>query len=210
VVAGLTLAIGIGANSALFTVLYRAVLRTLPVAQPARLVHVVTDRGPDGVNHNLSYAWFDALRTRSSVFAGVAGHSPLAVALAGPSGAERVEAAVVSHGFFTMMGTPMARGRDFLAEEDVVGGPAAVVLGHTLWQRRFAGGSGALGSQVTINGQPFTVVGVAAPAFNGLVAGRLEELWVPIGAMDRLTDVREMLTSPTTSWLDVFARLAPG
>jgi predicted permease len=209
-VAALTLAIGIGANSALFTVLYRAVLRTLPVAEPARLVHVVNDRGPDGVNYNLSYDFFNVLRTRSSAFAAVAGHSPLAVAVGLPSGAERVEAAVVSHGFFTMLGTPMTRGRDFLAEEDVVGGPAVVVLGHALWQGRFGGANDVLGTQVTVNGQPFTVVGVAAPSFHGLVAGRSEEMWVPIGAMVRLTDIGRMLTSSDVSWLDVFARLAPG
>ena len=209
-VAALTLAIGIGANSALFTVLYRAVLRTLPVTEPARLVHVVSDRGRDGVNYNLTYAFFNALRTRSPAFAAVAGHSPLAVAVGLPSGAERVEAAVVSRGFFTMLGTPMTLGRDFLAEEEVVGGPAVVVLGHALWQGRFGGTNDVLGSQVTVNGQPFTVVGVASPSFHGLVAGRAEEMWVPIGSMARLTAIGAMLTSADVSWLDVFARLAPG
>ncbi len=205
-----TLAVGLGANTAVFSVLYRAVLRTLPVRDAGHLVHVVTDRGPDGVNYNLSYPRFEALRTGGDAFSGVAAHTSLALALGSPEGARRVEGAAVSRGFFAVIGAPLARGRDFLPEEDTRGGPAAVVLSYPLWQQAFGGRDDVVGDRVTLNGQPFTVVGVAAPSFTGLIAGRAQQLWIPLGALTRVGSLGEYLTAPTASWLDVFARLAPG
>ncbi len=204
----LTLALGIGATSAIFTVLHRAVLRALPVAEPGRLVHVVTDRGPDGINYNLSYPAFDALRRRATVFTVVAAHTPIAVAVGLPEGAERVEGAAVSRGFFAAIGAPIAQGRDFLAEEDAVGGPPSVVLGQALWRRRFASRPDILGSAITLNGTPFTVVGIAPRGFTGPVTGRAEELFVPLGSIGRVAWYGDLTTNPRASWLDVFARLA--
>ncbi len=205
-----TLALGIGANSALFTVLQRALLARLPVDEPDRLVQVVTDRGPDGINHNLSLPKAQALREGIAAFSGVAAHSAERLAAGFERGAEQVEGAVVSRGFFATFGVRLALGREFVAEEDTRGGPAVVVLSHALWRSRFGGREDVLGQTLTLNGQPFTIVGVAAAPFRGPVAGRSEALWIPVASVGRVSDADFELSSPNASWLDVFARLAPG
>jgi hypothetical protein len=212
----LTLGLGIGATAAVFGVLDRTVLRPLPVTAPDRLVHVVLQRpGPSGspadvsINDNLSYPSFVDLQTRTSAFDGVIAHVQAQLAMEAGGQTERIDAAGISAGFFTTLGAPLALGRDIRQDEDRPGAPlSVVVLGHALWQRSFAGDRAILGRAVTLDGKPYTVIGVASPAFTGITRGALTDAYVPLSTITSAGD--NAFGRRTVSWLDVFARLAPG
>jgi predicted permease len=205
-----TLALGIGANTAIFTALDRLILRPLPVEHPDELVLVVTERGPGQRNYNLSYAAFSDLRDFGSAFAGVLAHSGAPVTFTTGARAERIEGGAVSAGFFAALQLPLALGRDFTADEDRPGAPSdVVVLSHGFWRRRFNADSGVVGRPIDLNGRPFTVVGVAAHGFGGLIRGMEEQVWIPVTLAGR-TIGPDFATRRTLSWLNVVARLAPG
>jgi putative ABC transport system permease protein len=212
----LTLGLGIGATAAVFGVLDRTIFRPLPVAAPDRLVHVVLERpGPSespgdvNINSNLSYPSFVDLQTRTTAFAAVVAHVEAQLAMEAGGQTERIDAAGVSAGFFTTLGASLALGRDIREDEDRPGAPVAVVvLGHALWQRSFAGDPAILGRAVTLDGKPYTVIGVASPAFAGITRGAVTDAYVPLATITSAGD--NAFGRRTLSWLDVFARLAPG
>jgi putative ABC transport system permease protein len=211
-----TLALGIGATTAVFGVLDRAVLRPLPVSDPDRLVHIVIARpgssgapGDININANLSYPGYKDLEERTNVFAGVMAHVPAQLALGAGGQTQRIDAAGVSGGFFTTLGLPLELGRDILPREDQAGAPqSVVVLGHALWQRQFGADRAILGSSITLNGHPHTVIGVASAQFAGLTRGGVTEAWVPVTTITSAG--QDAFTRRTVSWLDVFARLGAG
>ena len=151
----LTLALGIGASTAVFGVLDRAVLRPLPVTEPDRIVHVVIQRAdPSGdpsagsINANLSYPGYRDLEERTTVFGAVIAHVEAPLALESGGQTERIEAAGVSAGFFTALGVPLALGRDIMPEEDRPGAPQrVVVLGYTPVATTLRGRSGHPGAR---------------------------------------------------------------
>ncbi len=203
-----TLALGIGATTAIFTVLDRALIRRLPVEDPGRLVHVVTERD-GGTNYNLSYPAFADLLTERA-FAGVAAHSAAILTLAVGDGVERVEGAAVSHGFFAALGVRLLAGREFTADEDRPGAAQdVVVLSHALWRRRFPGDPATVGATIRLNDRPFTVVGITAPAYTGLMRGAVEEAWIPLSLAGAFY-APDFAERRGMSWLNVLARLAPG
>ena len=211
-----TLGLGIGATVAVFGVLDRAVLRSLPVAEPDRLVHIVIARpgssgapGDVNINSNLSYPGYKDLQERTTIFAGVIAHVPAQLALGAGGQTQRIDAAGVSGGFFTVLGLPLELGRDILPQEDQAGAPQpVVVLGHALWQRQFGGDHTILGRSITLNGHPYTVVGVAPAKFAGLTRGGITDAWVPITTISSAGP--DAFTRRTLSWLDVFGRLGAG
>ena len=205
----ITLALGIGANTAIFTALDRLILRSLPVPHPEQLQLIVTDRGPGGINYNLSYPAFADLRERASMFAGVLAHSPAPVTLTSATNPERVEAGAVSAGYFTTLDVPLALGRDIRADEDRPGAASdVVVLSHDFWRRRLNGNRAIVGQTIGLNGRPFTVIGVAPAGFTGLTRGLDERLWIPLALAGR-TIAPDFATRRGMSWLNVMGRLAP-
>ncbi|HEX9755566.1 MAG TPA: ABC transporter permease [Gemmatimonadales bacterium] len=210
-VATLTLAVGIGANTAIFGMLDRLLLRGMPVEAPERLVRVVTDRGEDGINHNLSYRTYTDLRAQRSAFAGVLASTSIQLGMGGSDGSTRVVGEAVSGDYFDVLGIRPAAGRWFSPDEDRVGTPeAVVVLSHSFWTRGFDTDPGIVGRTIRLNDRPFTVVGVAPEGFTGLTRGASADLWIPLPASALVTDLGEYITRETTTWLDVLARLAPG
>jgi predicted permease len=204
----ITLALGIGANTAIFTALDRLILRPLPVEQPDQLVKIVTER-PGGLNHNLSYPAFADVRDLT-VFAGVLAYSKTPITLTSPTSAERLEGGAVSAGFFTALRLPLALGRDISADEDRPGAPSdVVVLSHGLWRSRFHADPDMVGRTIGLNGRPFTVVGVAPAGFGGLIRGVEDQVWIPVTVAGR-TVAPDFATRRRLSWLDVLGRLAPG
>jgi len=213
----LTLALGIGANTAIFSLLDQAILRALPVKEPGRLV-IVNDaeytRGwstSDNSEMVYSYPHYKEVRDQIPVFNGVIAraHVPLSVATGGV--AERAGGDVVSGNFFAVLGVGPALGRVLTPEDDGVPGASPVaVLSYGYWQSRFGGDPGILDRKVSLNAYPFTVVGVAAPGFSGLLKGQNVDVFVPIAMKRELTPEWNGLVERDIMWLNIFAHLRPG
>ncbi len=175
-----TLALGLGVNTTVFTVVNALLLRPLPaIPDPQELVAVFTreERAP-GVS---SYADFVDLRRESSTFAGLAAYKHLGLDLTAGERSDRLSGALVSADYFTALGLTPAAGRFFVAGEDQPeGGAAVAVLSHGLWRDRFGADPGAVGRSVTLNGRDFEVVGVAPEGFRGVVWSTRPEVFVPI------------------------------
>ncbi len=207
-----TLALGLGAAIAVFAVLDGVILRRLPVNDPGALVHLARafpqQSGGEQISWNYSYPGYTDLRD-AGIFSGVIAHTPVILAIGDGSAVERVEGAAVSAGFFSTLGASLALGRDILPDEDRPGASQPVViLSDDLWRRRFGADAGLLGRVASINGRPFTVIGVAAPEFTGIHRGLRQQAWIPVTGSTDAGD--NAFGRRTVSWLDVLARLKPG
>ena len=176
-VAVVTLALGIGASTVIFTVVDAALLRGLPYKQPDRLYHL-WERTPkqDFSKREFSYPDYQDYQ-QNTVFEGLAAYTGGGAILSGSGEPERIGAPRVSANFFNVLGVDPLIGRTFQAGEDVPNGPRVTVLTYGLWQRRFGGNPGAIGQAVTINGDSYTVVGVLPADFQ--FALRNADLWIP-------------------------------
>src|SRR5262245_34230729 len=164
-VAILTLALGLGLNAAVFTVVDAALVRSVPYAEPERLVHLwqVQDNAE---RRKFSFAW-ETLRElqASGLFASVAGYQAAPVTWTGRADPEELPALLVSANFLDVLGVRPALGRGFLPGEDQAGGPRAVVLTDAFWRTRLGGNPGVLGTTLSLAGEPTTVVGILPPGF---------------------------------------------
>ncbi|HEX4494596.1 MAG TPA: ABC transporter permease [Thermoanaerobaculia bacterium] len=210
-----SLALGIGANTLIFTFLNSLFLKSLPVAAPDRLVALYAKDLEKQDLVSLSYPDFlDLRREAGGVFSGLAAYRNVSLVLSGSGDPAQLPGVVVSAGYFDVLGVRPARGRFFLPDEDGTSGAhPVVVLSHALWQSRFGSDPGIVGRTVRLNNQGLTVVGIAPSEFKGLsILDRPPEVWVP-AAMHR-----DLLKGPQALWIDkrgtfVFsgvARLAPG
>jgi predicted permease len=220
----LTLALGIGANSAIFAVINAVMLRTLPVANPEELA-LLTDPGASATNVEttengerrlLSYPEFKRLCAGNSVFSGMfaAMSSPSILDVSESGGAaEKAKARVqlVSGEFFNVLGVKPAIGRAFTAEEDKSPGANPVaVLSFGFWERGAAGDRGVVGKTLRIGGGLFRVIGVTPPGFRGMLVGNDIDVWLPITMQAQALPGRDYLTPRDTLWLQVMGRVAPG
>jgi predicted permease len=216
----LSLALGIGANTAIFSLLDQVVLRSLPVADPERLValHGIYS-GPGesssswGTNSEsvFPYPFYRALRDRDPAFSGMLACAFTSVSIAWRSDTQVGQAEMVSGNYFTTLGVPTVLGRPIVPDDD--GSPGAhpvAVLSHPYWATRFGGDPAILNRTIAINGQPFVVVGVASANFNGLVQGDSPNVFVPIAMQHAIAPAMTPMEDPTFSWLTFFARLKPG
>ncbi len=195
-----TLALGIGANTAIFSVVKGVLLDPMPYRDPARLVELYEKRPQQGrVRNVVSPPDFADWKKQNTVFEDMAALSGAAYNLTGQNGAELILATNVSASFFHLLGVQPQLGRDFLTEEETTGKDRVVILNHGLWQRRFGGDPGIIGQKIILSGAPFTVVGVL-PDINNLIRTK-SELWTPL-VLPRVPRGYHML--------DVIARLKPG
>lgn len=204
------LGLGLGANTAIFSVVNAAMLAALPFEGADRLVVVngTLDR-PDGPQvRRMSYPDFRDWRESSRSFEGLAAMSGISVNLVGEGDSERVAAEVVTREYFDVLAVEPALGRVFVPEEDArLDEHPVAVLGHGLWIRRFGGSAAALGADVELGGRRFTVIGVMPEGFAGIGLGA--ELWVPM-AMVSLVRSTGVLESRSDRWLVAVGRLADG
>jgi predicted permease len=214
-VAVLTLALGIGVNTAIFSGVSAFVLRPLPgVDDPDRLVMLFeTSKDGHGGFNDFSYPDYLDYRAQSDSFDGVAVFDMVQAALGGDG--EQTDVAwgqMVTGNFFDVMKVRMQLGRGFLPEEDATPGThPVVVLSHDLWRTRFGGDRSIVGKAVQFNGHPFTVIGVAAPEFAGAKWALGMKFWVPLMMKQQVAGgTNNWMTARGDHWLELMARLKPG
>lgn len=203
-----TLALGIGATTATFSLLDAALLRPLPFERADRLVFLWGVAGPERRQRGASPPEVADWGTLNHTLTGVSVYDPISLNLRIESGADRLNAERVNPQYFSLLGVEAQLGRTFTAEEDRVADafPVAVVS-HRLWLTRFAGDAGLVGRTVTINDRPFTVVGIMPEGFSGL--SFQADLWIPL-AMLSVDSPASLLTSRNTRWLPALGRLKDG
>ena len=194
-VAVLTLALGIGANTAIFTVVHSVLVRPLPYKDADRLALVRESLPKLGWNMmSVSPAEFLDYQEGNEVFSEIAGFTDESLNLTGQGDPLRVQAARVSAGLFSLLGVQPAQGRGFLQEEDQVGNNNVIILSHGLWQSHFGSDTAVINRVVRLDDKPFTVVGVMPPGFqfpyNGGSFARAPELWVPLALTDQEKKIR--------------------
>jgi predicted permease len=205
----LSLALAIGANTAMFTLIDAVLLKALPVREPARLVQLEQIRNGQGFNF-FSWPIVEGFRSRASGFSDIFAWSVRRMNGDLSGGVEPIACMFVTGNYHRALGVPAAAGRTLLPEDDREGAPAVAVLGYAAWQARFARDPGILGRSLTIEGVPVTVVGVLPPWFLGTEVGRSPDVVVAISMQPQLMRDRPMLTRVDAQWLRVMARLEPG
>jgi predicted permease len=190
-IAVLTLALGIGANCAIFTIINAIFLARLPVRDPARLVTIFTtdqrNRGPQNAFLPVSYPNASDIRQRAQSFSGVTIYQNTGVSMTINGKPQQFNADLVTGNFFDVLGVRAALGRTFLPQEDAEAGAGPViVLNYGFWQRNFASDRGVIGRSVLLNGQGFTIVGVAQRGFKGPAVLGGPDMWIPISMHDQV------------------------
>lgn len=212
-VAILSLALGIGANTAMFSLVNAVLLRGLPVSDGESLVEVYTSDSDGYPYATSSHADYLDLRAGPDVFSGVVGFRGFVARTSAGDASDLVFGELVSWDYFDVLGAPLALGRGFLPEEDAAPGTHAVtILGYRTWKGRFAGDPGILGRAVQLNGRPYTVVGVAHEAFTGSLPVMVTSFYVPLMMTDVVmgADSGGQLERRSSRSMFVRARLAPG
>lgn len=213
-----TFALGIGANTAVFSLFDQVLLRSMPTKDPGRLVIIDTPGPNSGLfesNKNfprpISYPMFKDFRDKTDVFDGVLAYMPTNVFLGVDSNTERVQANLVSGSFFEVLGLQPAKGRLLSSADDVtVGAHPVVVISHSYWQRRFGSDPNIVGKAVRINAASMEIVGVAPPNFRGLEVGQEPLVYVPLTMKRVVTPTWDELESRRAMFLTPMARLKPG
>jgi predicted permease len=218
VVAVLTLALGLGANTAIFSLTDQILLRLLPVENPKELV-VLRSPGPkqgrvwsdgDGASP-FSYPLYKEVRDNNNVFSGVLARFAVSLSVAGEGQTERANGELVSGNYFEVLGVRPAMGRVFTQEDDQVAGAGQViVLSYGYWTRHFGADSGILNKTLIVNGTGMTVVGVARAGFTGVQVGQTPDIFIPITMKAQMTPNWDGLNDHKDYWLAMIGRLKPG
>ncbi|MCA1615988.1 MAG: ABC transporter permease [Acidobacteria bacterium] len=206
-VAVTALALGIGANTAIFSIVNGVLLRQLPYHDPERLVMLwETDTKRGGAQTGFSYPRFTFLREQQKDFEAIAAYTTRSFNVVGPDGPVRVQGAHISEDFFRATGVAPRLGRAFSPEETQAGAPPVVILGHELWQNRFGGNPDLVGQSVTSDGRAYSVVGVMPAGFK--LFDETIDLWVPRVNETNFLNPQQIQRGAT--YLAVIGRLKPG
>ena len=224
VICAVTLALGIGANTAVFSVMNAVLLKSLPVSDPDRVVYLNTSGPPKRTGTidsrtTFPYTVYDALRREHGALSEVMAHVPLStgkVAVRYGSQPEEAEGDMVSGTFFSGLGVKFARGRGFTEQDEADHAPIAIIS-FNYWNRRFAQSPDVLGKTLYVNGVPMTIVGVSAQGFEGLDAGHSTDFWIPLQSRPELNawgnppeDGKTYISNPKWWCMLLVGRLAPG
>jgi predicted permease len=206
-VAVLTIALGIGANTAIFTVVYGVLLRPLPFPQPDRIVQLAETYQAESDEMSVTWNQLERLRDYGQLFEHIAGYTDVGFNLATGNEAEHVRGVPASAEYFQVLGVHPALGRDFLSEEDRGDGLRVAILSHALWIRRFGGNPAVIGQKIQLNGDAYTVIGLMPAGFDpransDLNPGIRADVWVPLALMAK--------TAGSGENISVIARLKPG
>jgi predicted permease len=214
-IAVLSLALGIGANTAVFTLLDQLVLRLLPVKEPERLV-MIWSTGPHMGTNNppraASYPMYQDFQRKAEAFESVFCRFYTSLAITFDGATERVNAELASGNYFQALGVGPAAGRVFSPDTDdqFYKGHPVVVLSHRYWVDRFGSDPKAVGKKILVNNYPMEVAGVSAPGFTGVDPSNSPHIWVPIQMKPLMTPGSDDLGNRRSQWIQMFARLKPG
>jgi predicted permease len=217
-IAVLTLALGIGANTAIFSLLNQVLLRRLPVQNPAELV-VLKSPGPkhghvwsDGDDSEIfSYPLYKGLAKNTAVFDGMIARYSFSASIASHGQTGRGSGELVTGNYFEVLGVRPVLGRMLSpADDDVQGAHPVLVLTHSYWMREFGGDAGVLNQPILVNNTEMTIVGVAQSGFSGLQVGQVPDIFVPMTMKAAMTPIRNGLDDWNDSFLAVLARRKPG
>jgi predicted permease len=218
-VAVLTLALGIGANTAIFTLLDQALLRELPVSHPEQLVRLqyagsntgrISSYGGDSHTY-FSYPMYKDLRDKNAVFDGMLANVEIGAGVQWNNQSDLVSGEIVSGNYFDVLGVKPAMGRLFVPADDAAqNGNPVVVLGFNYWNSHFGADPRVINQALYINGHPFTIIGVAAPNFHSAIAGYTPKIFVPMMTKPLVTPGWNDLDNRRSAYLTVIARLKPG
>ena len=211
-----TLALGIGANTAMFSLLDQVVLRLLPVRDPGRVVIVretANHYGNSYGSNTISWPMFEDLRDNNQVFSGMFCRFPATVTISGGDRAAQIPAELVSGSYFSVLGVGAALGRTIAPDDDAVpDSRPVVVLSYSFWRSYFDGDRSIVGRTVNLNSYPMTVIGVAQPGFDGVELGVPAKVFVPTMMKTEMTPHSDGLKDRRRrlSWVTAYGRLKPG
>ena len=206
----LTLTLGIGVNVAVFAVMRAALLASLPVPQPQRLVSIVTWTAAGGDHTDFSYPLYVDVREGAAHLADVAAYTPGVVGISAGDRRERVVAEFTTSNYFTVLGVPVRLGPGFTGPDERRGAAPVAIIGDGLWKSVFGADAAVSGRTLFVNGQPATIVGVAPPNFTGFVRGQRAEVWLTASQYFPLSHDLDRMDRRTTSWLSLLGRLHDG
>jgi predicted permease len=217
-VAVITLALGIGANSAIFTLLDQVLIRSLPVSHPEQLVRLrYTGESPGHTNNYggddkdfFSYPMYRDLRDKNGIFSGLIANDEQSVGVEWKNRSELAGAELVSGNYFEVLGLQPAIGRLLLPADDEPNAGPAVVLSFNYWKTKLGSDPRVLGQTLLVNAHPFTIVGVAPPQFRSIVAGETPGLFVPASAKNVITPRWQDLEHRDSHWVTLVGRLKDG
>jgi len=207
----LSLGLGIGANTAIFTLINAVFLQPLPIEDASHVISIYTTDPRNPGFLPISYPNYIDYRDKNTVFSGLAASTGFPIALATDAQPIQIFGEFATGNFFDVLGVKAYRGRTFTKEED--GAPGAhpvVVLGHAFWSRQYGANPNVLGQTILLNGHPFTIIGVGPPNFKGTNAIAGPALWAPYAMYEQLSPWAKFFNERRFLWLNVAGRLKPG
>ena len=210
VVAVLSLALGIGANTTVFSLMDAVMLRSLPIQNPEQIVEVATGTPGGSPHYDFSYPLYAGLRDNNQALSGLVAYSNTNFGLAAGDQTERIRGEMVSSNYFSVLGVQPAIGSAFAPADEAAGAPRTAVISDPLWTRLLSRDASVLNKTISLNGRNFSVVGVAPKNFAGLLRGMQTDVWITLPHNVDFENSPKLLTSPTLSWLSLAGRLKPG
>ena len=208
-VAILSLALGIGANATVFSLMDAVMLRSLPVHNPDQIVLVATGEPGQPPHTDFSYPLYASLRDNNQV-ASLIGYAETNFGIAVGDRTDRIRGEMVSANYFDVLGVAPTMGSAFAPSDELPGAPRAVVISDALWSRLLGRDPAVLNQTIMLNGRNFSVVGVAPKEFSGLVRGMPTDVWITLPHNAEFENAPQLLSTPTMSWMSLAGRLKPG
>jgi predicted permease len=214
-VAVISLALGIGANTAIFTLIDQLILRLLPVKNPQELVLLKGRGNHYGSNngaHKLSYPMYADFRDKNTVFQGMFCRDDRTFSISFEGRTERIQGELVSGNYFPVLGVGAAIGRVFTAQDDLVqGANPYAVLGYSYWMTRFGGNPNVIGQKLILNGYPFTVIGVSQAGFDGIDPAQVTQIRIPVTMRGEIgSRTFNPMNDRRSRWVQAYGRMKPG
>src|SRR5690349_14798079 len=214
-----TLALGIGANAAIFSLVDQILLKRLPVVEPERLVMLkyegsdtrhASSYGGDQQQY-FSYPMYRDLRDQNSVFSGMLAMFPTQVGIQWRNSPSLANSELVSGNYFSVLGVQPALGRLFISEDSATQAASQlVVLSYRYWKQRLAADPSVINQNIVVNGHSYTIIGVAQSGFDSVIAGTVPDFFVPITMKAQMTPSWDDLENHRSRWLNIVGRLNPG